>query len=61
MDSSHGAYDRCAGCGEIKRITDDGLLQAHNRYRAEGTSVTVSRCPGAERQSVDEPREQAAG
>ena len=60
MDTSHVEYGRCADCGEIKQITDDGLLQAHNRYDANGTAVTVSRCPGSGRRLRDEPRESVA-
>jgi hypothetical protein len=49
MDTHHPGYSRCAYCGEIKQVTDDGLLQAHNRYQADGTSVETGRCPGSDR------------
>jgi hypothetical protein len=47
VDTSRARYVRCTGCNEIKDLTPDGLLRAHNRYRANGTSVTVQRCPGS--------------
>jgi hypothetical protein len=49
MDTHHPNYSRCAHCGEIKQVTDDGLLQAHNRYQADGTAVETARCPGSDR------------
>jgi hypothetical protein len=57
VDTPRARYARCSGCAEIKDLTPDGLLRDHNRYRADGTSVEVERCPGSGRRPQEaEPR-----
>jgi hypothetical protein len=51
MDTSR--YARCADCDEIKGLAADGMLHDHNRFRADGTSVAVARCPGSGRRPRD--------
>ncbi len=57
MSETHGTvtpgYGRCAGCAEIKQVTPDGVVQVHNSYRADGTSVVVLRGPGSDAPPVD--------
>ncbi len=57
MSETHGTvtpgYGRCAGCAEIKQVTPDGVVQVHNGYRADGTTVAVLRCPGSGEPPVD--------
>jgi len=53
VDTSGSRYGRCADCKEIKQLNVDGLLQEHNRYQANGTSVAVARCPGSGRRPQD--------
>ena len=55
MDNLHSGYGRCTACGEIKQVGDGGLVQAHNRYDADGTSVAAVRCPGSDREPSDAP------
>lgn len=46
-------YGRCAGCDEIKQVTPEGVMQAHNSYRVDGTTVVTLRCPGSGAPPVD--------
>lgn len=43
----HPHYGTCAGCGQLKHVTPDGLLRSHNRFAGTGTVVCASRCPGS--------------
>ena len=46
-------YGRCAGCDEIKQVTPDGVVQAHNGYRVDGSTVITLRCPGSGARPAD--------
>ncbi len=58
MDTSR--YARCADCDEIKPLAADGVLHAHNRFRADGTAVAAARCPGSDRRPRDPAAERVA-
>jgi hypothetical protein len=46
-------YGRCAVCGELKRLHDDGRVWVHNRYGVLRTTVLITtRCPGSETSAV---------
>jgi hypothetical protein len=49
VNTSSQRYGRCSDCAEIKHLTAEGVMLAHNHYRAEGTSLAVTRCPGSGR------------
>lgn len=44
---AHPSYGTCGGCQQLKHVTADGLLRDHNRFEANGTVVSPSRCSGS--------------
>jgi hypothetical protein len=53
--TSAARYGWCGGWDEIKNVTADGVVQAHNHYRSSGTTVVALRCPGSGSSPVDLP------
>ncbi len=52
-DTVTPGYGRCPDCREIKQVTTDGAVQAHNAYHADGTNTVVLRCPGSDTRPFD--------
>ena len=59
MDTLDVGYGRCSGCHELKHVMAGATVAQHNGYDADGTLVTVVRCPGSGRPPLDAEQEVA--